>query len=158
MNTTSLPEQVRETAEHSGLHDPRVIAQKLIATMTTDQMEQALQAALPGYVRQVISGDQRRATRQVMRPVRSAKVAGIRDWWAEMLASSVYVDGVWKAFGTCTTFDVGWLAEQRRVEAAKNLAQAAVFDDVGSLMVAHGAEVLADLPRGVVPAALEVSL
>lgn len=154
INLTSL---AREVAADSGLHDPREISEKMLAGMSGDDMTSALRATLPGYVRAVIGSQQRQAVRQVFRPNRSAKVAQRRDWWAEMLASSVFVDGDWKAFGDCTRADVGWLADQRRVEAEKNLAQAAVYDEVTSLMAEHGVETLAGLPRDVVLAALEVA-
>ena len=157
MKDINLTTLARTVAADSGLHDPREIAEKMLAGMSGDDMAAALRATLPGYVRDVIGSQQRQAVRQVFRPNRSAKVQGIRDWWAEMLASSVYVDGVWKSFGDCSRTDVGWLADQRRVEAEKNLAQAAVYDEVNALMVEHGAETLADLPRDVVPAALGVA-
>ena len=102
MQDINLTTLAREVAADSGLHDPREIAEK-------------------------------------------------------MLASSVFVNGEWKSFGDCTRSDVGWLAEQRRAEAARNLAQAAVYDEVDALMAEHGVETLAGLPRDVVPAALEVA-
>ena len=151
INLTTL---AREVAADSGLHDPREIAEKMLADMSGDDMAAALRATLPGYVRDVIGSQQRQAMRRVFRPNRSAKVAQRRDWWADLLSSSVFVDGDWKAFGDCTRSDVGWLAEQRRAEAARNLAQAAVYDEVDALMAEHGAETLSGLPRNVVPASL----
>lgn len=154
MQDINLTTLAREVAADSGLHDPREIAEKMLAGMSGDEMSAALRATLPGYVRDVIGSQQRQAMRRAFRPNRSAKVQGIRDWWAEMLASSVYVNGEWKSFGDCTRSDVGWLAEQRRAEAARNLAQAAVYDEVDALMAEHGVETLSGLPRDVVPASL----
>ena len=154
MKDTNLTTLARTVAADSGLHDPREIAEKMLAGMSSKEMAAALRATLPGYVRDVIGSQQRQAMRRAFRPNRSAKVAQRRDWWAEMLASSVFVDGVWKSFGDCTRSDVGWLAEQRRAEAARNLAQAAVYDEVDALMAEHGADTLAGLPRDVVPASL----
>jgi hypothetical protein len=154
MQDINLTTLARTVAADSGLHDPREIADKMLAGMSAKEMAAALRATLPGYVRDVIGSQQRQAMRQAFRPNRSAKVQGIRDWWAEMLASSVFVNGEWKSFGDCTRSDVGWLAEQRRAEAARNLAQAAVYDEVERLMAEHGVDTLAGLPRDVVPASL----
>lgn len=157
MKDISLASVARETASDSGLHDPQEIAEKMLAGMSAKDMAAALRTTLPGYVREVIGTQQRQAMRQAFRPNRSAKVAQRRDWWAEMLVSSVFVDGDWKSFGDCTRSDIGWLAEQRRVEAARNLAQAEVYAEVETLMAEHGVETLAGLPRDVVPAALGVA-
>lgn len=154
MNSINLSALARAAAADSGLHDPHEIADKMIAQMSADDVAAAVRATLPGYVRQVIGTVQRQAMRQAFRPNRSAKIAQRRDWWAEMLASSVFVDGSWKQFGECSRADVGWMAEQRRVEAAKNLAQAAVYDEIDQLMGEHGVSTLAELPRAVVPASL----
>ena len=99
MKDINLTTLARTVAADSGLHDPREIAEKMLAGMSSKEMAAALRATLPGYVRDVIGSQQRQAMRQVFRPNRSAKVAQRRDWWAEMLASSVFVDGEWKSFG-----------------------------------------------------------
>lgn len=73
MKDINLTTLAREVAADSGLHDPREIAEKMLAGMSGDEMTAALRATLPGYVRDVIGSQQRQAMRRAFRPNRSAR-------------------------------------------------------------------------------------
>lgn len=170
-----LTQRARELAEKHQLHEPHEIAEKLYDELTPEERDQALRKILPKYIRDSLNNHQRKVFQSVMRsggeprivereerpkkgvrrPSKSAKVAGIRDWWQEMMASSVHVDGTWKSFGSCTTEDINWMASARRDLADANIAQARQYEELVSLMEEHGVETLQELPKEALSKTLE---
>ena len=140
---------IRSVVESSTMSDPREIAEKVIESASQFEKREWLAEVLPGFVADVMRADRNLALRESARrtPSRSAKVAQVRDWWGQFLASRISVDGVWKPVGEMTVADVEVTIAERREQAARTLAQAERFAAILELMSKHGAATVADLPR-----------
>lgn len=168
----NLSDKVREVAGSHQLHDPREITEALLKLLSPEDKERALRQALLPYVRNVLNNQQRQAFNAVRnhgqetqakpkaqqkaqpkagtrRPSRSAKVAGIRDWWVEAMKSSVSIEGTWKSFGDCSPKDIRWMADSRHELAQANKSQAVQYEELAELMEEHGVSKVEELPREV---------
>lgn len=89
-----------------------------------------------------------------LRPVRSAKVAGIRDWWQTFVTEPVTIAGKRKTMGECTTADLLVLARYDREYASRAAARADKLDVLAKRMKDTGAHTVRELPRQHVQSAL----
>ena len=136
-----------EALDDHRLADPRDIAERVAANTPDDVMRSHFAAVLVGEVRSVISSRRTRAVSNALAP-KSRKVAGIRDWWAEMLASRVHVgDSKWVTLGECGAKELRFAADERRRDAERELKRAESFDQLCSLLRQYKAETVADLPH-----------
>lgn len=86
-------------------------------------------------------------------PVRSAKVAGIRDWWTRELRNPIHVGGKqWVRLGDCTFDDLMFAAAERRDLAERNAARAESFGKLAEAVKAAGVGRVRDLPTDVLSA------
>lgn len=78
---------------------------------------------------------------------RSAKVDGIRDWWAEMLRSRVHVGAAgWLPLGQCGVKELEFAERERRDHAAKEVQRARMYLALRELLDKHEVATVADLP------------
>lgn len=87
------------------------------------------------------------------RPNRSAKVAGIRDWWTEMLAARVHVgESRWKPLGECGVKELEFAERERRAQAERHLTNAKMYLRLRQLLDEHEVSTVAELPSDAVKA------
>ncbi|MGX6508249.1 hypothetical protein [Rhodococcus sp. SJ-2] len=145
--TATIYSLIVEALDDHGLVDPRDIAEKVAAVTPDDVMRSHFATALVGEVRSIISDRRSRAITNALAP-KSRKVAGIRDWWAEMLAARVHVgESKWMTIGECGAKELRFAADERRRDAERELKRAEAFDQLRSLLRQHKTETVADLPR-----------
>lgn len=147
----------QEVVAQSGLSDPREIAERMVESASDEQREAWLMESLPKLVADVLRSDRNHALVEAELPTpkkkgrrmpsRSAKVAGVRDWWAQFLESRISVGGSWKPVGEMTADDLHVVVAERRAHAAATVAQADRFAAILALMSEYGAATVADLPR-----------
>lgn len=147
----SLRSLIVDAIESLDLDDPRDIALHVAGVIPEDTIRDHLASALIGEVRSVLSSQRNRALTNALnpdpQPSRSRKVAGIRDWWAEMLASRIHVGGAkWVTLGECGTDELRYAADERRADAAREVARAEAYESLLGLLESHGAATVADLP------------
>lgn len=162
--------------DETSLHDPREIAEKLAEMIPEEERHRILVDALVGQVRMVIGSRRNTAlTNAFKRPADapviggsiqsspkvndylpsrpSKKVAGIRDWWAEMLRERIHVGtGMWTTLGACGVSELEFAEKFRRMQAEKEVAVAKKFLALRMLLDEHQAEKVADLPPDAVRA------
>lgn len=81
---------------------------------------------------------------------RSAKVEGIRDWWAELLASRIAVGAnMMKPLGDCGVADLEYAENIRRDHAAREIAHAKLYLRLRMLLDEHHVATVAELPEHV---------
>jgi hypothetical protein len=137
----------------SGLTDPRKIAALVADEIPEDLKHRVLVDALVANVRGMLGRQRNEAVTNALRP-RSAKVIGIRDWWAEMLASAVHVgDSTWKPLGECNDADLAYAEAERRQDAARELARADQFARLREMLAEHGVRTVREIPRETAEAA-----
>lgn len=147
------------------LTDPKDLAEAVTARLDPEDLDPALQEALVYWVRShtarsrdgvpdELIGSTTGGTRNLevvtattRKPNRSAKVAGIRDWWQSFITERVNVDGVWKLTGDCTVEDIEALAASRREIASRNLSHADRYQALAARMRSEGVETVQDLGR-----------
>lgn len=153
----SLRTRVAGVLASSSISDPTAIAEKLIESASDHEREAWLSQSLPKLIADVMRSDRNHALVEAELPAasgkgrrmpsRSAKVSGVRDWWAQFLASRIAVAGSWKPVGDMTADDLHVVIADRRAHAAATIAQADRFAAILELMSKHGAATVADLPR-----------
>jgi len=156
---------IREILEHASEADPRSIANIAIEKIADEDLRSALGAALPDYVRLVISTERMR----VLRPApdvhgaaelagqprgtghRSWKVRGLQDY-GEALRQRIHI-GLkpqdWKPLGDCDAADLRAAADERLVAAARTQATAAYYADLAELLTRHAVAKVRELPANV---------
>lgn len=151
MSAIDLRAMVREIADGSSLRGPREIAAKVAENVPAKQVRAALAEALVAYVREELT--RARAVPAAPAPAgnrnsgRSSKVAAIREAWRRTLAGQFHVgEGRWARLAECSYEQVAFLAAERRDQAARNAAMAAVFERLATAMRTHGAAVVGDVP------------
>ncbi|WP_159080850.1 hypothetical protein [Nocardia suismassiliense] len=78
---------------------------------------------------------------------RSAKVEGIRDWWATMLASRVHVgDSRWIALGDCGATELLFAENERRTHAEREVNRAHMYMRLRELLARYEVDTVAELP------------
>ena len=141
MTDQTIRERIRDVVSTSSIVDPHNIAAKLIESATASDRADWLAEVLPRYVGDVLRNDRNSLISEsaiAPRPVRSAKVAGVRDWWHKFTTSTIAVDGTWKAMGELTADDLAVVVAERRDHAAATLRQADRFECLAGLLVTHG--------------------
>lgn len=139
--------------------DPARVAEKLLAALSDEEAHIVSAAALPDYVRHVLTrplqGGQTFETPDGRR-FASRKVAAIVDWVESELNRSVYVApaGEWKRLRDCTVDDVLALVASRRQKAAEVAAEADRHARLVKAMRKADAETVGDLARDVAAKAL----
>lgn len=80
-------------------------------------------------------------------PARSAKVAGIREWWRAELKNPIHVgEKQWLPLGDCGFDELMFAAAERRDMAERNAARAKSFTRLAEAVRAAGVERVRDLP------------
>lgn len=87
-------------------------------------------------------------------PGPSAKVTGIRDWWADLLREEVQVSGITKALADCTATDMDVVARQRMGQAQRMARNAKGMAALAEQMRRTRVRTVKDLPRTTAQAAL----
>lgn len=151
----SVRTHISHVIESSSLSDPREIADKIIESATAAEKREWLVEVLPSIVAEVMRLERNQAmsmAHESRRPVRSAKVAGVRDWWSKFLESRIPVEGVWKPVGELDAADLRSVIAEREKLAAEITAQAARFAHLLSLLAEFKVATVAELPRDAVAA------
>lgn len=152
----SLRQRIRELTEAQSISDPHELAQTLCVQSTAAERKDWLTEALPSYIATVMRSDRNAALNQVANrpsrrmPSKSAKVAGIRDWWTTFIESRISVGGDWKPVGDLTVEDLMKVVAERREQAARIHTQADRYETLLGLLDSHGVETVAELPSDVV--------
>lgn len=156
---TSLSQRIRLLLDASAESDPHVIATQMLASASVADRKAWVEATLPAYIATMMRTERNQALNQVAAPPSrrmpsaSAKVAGVRDWWAQFLAARIVVDGTWKAVGDLDGGDLAAVVASRREQASKLHTQADRYEMLADLLVSHGVSTVRDLPSDVVLAA-----
>ena len=134
------------------------------ALARVDDPRAALSEAMPLLVRAVLK---ERATGPVnppqstsVLPVRSHKVASVRDAWRRRLEETYSLghDGSsWKRLGDMTPDDLDWLAGASERLANAHHARAKGWRDLAALIQAEGVACVRDLPEDVLAESLEAA-
>lgn len=135
---------IRQVQDESGSVDPGEIAGKVLAQTPDEHLRDAYEMTLRDYVRRTITGSRPHATGTAGN--RSAKVAGIREWWRGMLDQPVHVATGWKSLAECTRADLLFACAERRKVAVQNTAWAGRYEKLAQSMGALKAATVADLP------------
>ena len=153
-----LTNALREALNTTTLTDPDDLAHEVIDILGPERLDDAAEEALIYWVRSHTSRSRQGVPDELLvdtgtpasfrpAPNRSAKVAGIRDWWSSFITERVNVDGEWKLMGDCTVPDVEALAAARREIASKNLAHADRYAALADRMRAEGVATVQDLAQ-----------
>lgn len=163
---------ILEPLVQTGEEDPQAVAQAVLDALPDGERDRLLREMVmvrvrrslsargprPGPPRPVAVPDPVEAP-EVHRPVIvrptalrpaqpvSTKVAGIRDWWSDLLSEPVSVGGREKVIADCTAADVDILARQRMAAAQRTAKQAHGMAALAAQMREHGARTVKDLPR-----------
>lgn len=151
MSNVDLRAMIREVADGSSLRGPREIAAKVAENVPAKNLRAALAEALVAYVREELTRLRAVPTSTAApgnrNSGRSSKVAAIREAWRRTLAGQFHVGkGRWEKLADCTYEQVAFLATERREQAERNAAAAAVFERLGEAMRKARAAVVADMP------------
>lgn len=181
MSDFNLRQLVRDVLTASTMADPRDLASEVFRRIDPDDYAAALTQCLPDIVREQIRASRNRVDevtlelehapatevpvmaempgpvgRTKQRPVKSAKVAGIRDWWQTKLRERVHIgSSEWRLLGDCTFADLMFAAQERRSIAAANSVKASEYAGLAEALQAHGVERVRDLPADALRARLE---
>lgn len=155
MSEFDLRAVVRETLSSSPAADPAALAEHVLDRIAVEDYGQALRQTLRTYIREAIGQQRMSAPVPTPRVNASWKVEAIRASWKRALANRMCVaDGEWKTLADCTAQDLLFVAKERRVAAAKNLATAETYESLAQLMESQGAAVVADLAEVTLETAL----
>ena len=150
----SLRALISQVLSDTDIADPREVAVKVAAMIPPEQTHHVLVDALVADVRTVMGARRNAAMSHVLdgshRPARSAKVAGIRDWWSEMLAARVHVgSGAWMALGDCGEKELAFAEAERRADAAREMQRAEMYEQLRTLLRKHKVRTVSQLPADV---------
>jgi hypothetical protein len=184
MSDFSLRQLVHDVMGATAMSDPGDIADEVAWRIDDADLRAALNQALRGFVREeitrlrahnarrgeatpagaqpaladvpeVVSSPGRRALKVPGQPGRSAKVAGIRDWWSAELRKPFHVgEKRWLALGDCGFDELMYAAAERRNHATRNAARAESLTGLASELAAAGVARVRDLPIEVLRAYL----
>lgn len=170
MDAKTLNTRIRELGALEA--DPKVVAEKLLADLSTAERREVAALILPDYARQVMNAALRRFPAPVGkatvghggRPVRtgatkeiytdaegnryaSARLRDLAEWRAIVQASVPIPDGGRRHFGHLTAQEVRWLSEQRNRQAAQLASQATRYQRVADAMNEYRVERVEELPK-----------
>lgn len=144
---------------------PHALTKAVLAEIGHDptQVYAALSEILPSYCRLIIGVQRRNDNPYPILPPDSPppappgrknvsrKVQAITDavtaWWVAELAKQYHVESGFRYLGDCTADDLEWSANERRHQAAANLAEAERIDTLAAAMRRYKAATVRDLPR-----------
>lgn len=147
----SLRLRIRQIVENSETADPKVIADEVLASISTEEAVAALTECLPEYVRVVVQSDGRRRA-PAAGLGRSWKTEAAKAYAQKILRQRVDVSGVgvgWKFLAECTSDDLDAVASNRRKQADELVSTAAWFEKIAALLDEHSVETVKDLPEAV---------
>lgn len=149
--TFSLRAEIKKVVDETDLTDPRDIAAKVAENVPAKLLRDALAQALPELVRVELTRARSGQPAPTAAPAnRSSKVAAIRDAWRRHLRDRIHVGrGVWQMLADCTAENLRVAADERRQNAAANLAAADRFDRYAAALEEHKVARFADLPESV---------
>ncbi len=145
----NLRQTVRDTLDATAEADPGVIAGLVVAKISKADRDAALSQAMRLFVRQVITEERNnhRPNSSVVTPIRSRKVAAIRDSWARRLNDRVHVGGSeWKQLRACSYDDLTAAASERQEMADRNAATAREYRAMASAVLDADVDTFGDLP------------
>lgn len=153
--TDHITQRIRDALSNSDASDPSAVSQQLLAASTAAERKEWLAVVLPRYVADVMRNERNSALNQTATtsrrmPSKSAKVAGVRDWWTKFIESRIAVGGEWMAVGELTAEDLLIVVAERREQAARINTQADRYDALIGLLHHHGVTTVAELPSDVV--------
>lgn len=148
---TGLHRLITETISGAPVDDPRELAELVAKATPRRHVEEFYRQALVQQVRMVLAERRNHAFAHTVSaaaaPARSRKVAGIRDWWAELCAARIHVGGQqWMRIGDCGVDELTFAAQERRAHARRVLARAESCELLRDLLVEHGVATVAELP------------
>lgn len=153
MTPFSLYERVKAELTGTDEADPGIIADKIAANLSASNVMLALRTTLRAYVREVMRSERNKTTGASQNDCethgvragagepsgRSWKVDAIRTNWASRLRDRIHVGGTeWKLLGDCTFADLCEAAEERKIQADKNMAQAAEYRHMADAIITAG--------------------
>jgi hypothetical protein len=86
---------------------------------------------------------------------RSAKVAGIREWFPRFLSETLFTEQGWRRIGECTADDLLFAASQRRKRAISEGIRANQYTRLADALKNEGVDTVAELDETTVRAALD---
>ena len=150
---TNLRAHIKATLDSTTLSDPHDVAALVLKDSTAAQRKEWVEEILPAYVADVMRDGRNRSLNHAMgrrTPTKSAKVAGVRDWWSKLLDSRISVGEQWKPVGDCTAEDLALVIEARRQKARQINAQADKYEVLLGLLARHNASTIRELPSDAV--------
>lgn len=136
---------------------PVILAKEVNRRIKRADRDAALEAALPLFVRNVLSQMRMASNRPIpaTKPNPSRKVAGIREAWRRMLNDAINVGPhEWKVLSKCTAPDLDYAAELREAHARWNAARAQQYRQLAELLTEHGVSTVGELPDDMLGSAL----
>lgn len=176
MTEFNLRHLVRDVMASTTMADPSDIADEVSRRIGDADLRIALNQAMRGFVREEITRQRprsiedhvapnapqhlaavpptetheppvHRAIKAPQPPTRSAKVAGIRDWWSTELRKPYHVgEKRWLALGDCGFDDLMYAAAERRDHAQRNASRATALTQLAGAVAAAGVARVRDLP------------
>lgn len=137
--------------------DPYVVAAKVREELGPEHFDLIMQVAFPAWVHKVMTYmPPKDLPAPAPDPVLydnghggktpNPNIASTASWYQKRMRSSVLLVTGYVTLGTCTADDVDYLAEQRKIQALRDLAAAQRFTKLAAAMREHGAATAADLP------------
>jgi hypothetical protein len=152
----NLRERIRAILTDTGEADPGIVADKVVAELSSRQLRPALGQTMRALVREVIRDDRGTAvTHTQPAPGQGrSRARAVAEAWRAHLRDRVFVGDTWRLLGDCTAADVQFLVDDRRRKAAELVATADRYDGLRAAMVEYGVERVVDLPDAVLAATL----
>lgn len=154
MTDLNLRGRIRAILTDTGEADPGVVADKVIAELTSRELRPALGETMRSFVRDVMRHD-----REAIAPAAVASEAtpgqgrsrarAVAEAWRAHLRDRVFVGDTWRLLGDCSAEDVQFLVDDRRRKAAELHVTADRYDALRAAMVEHDVARVADLPDAV---------
>lgn len=137
--------------------DPHELAEAVLRELGFDpsRLRAALSIVLPGYVSGIARSSRNQhltAARQVRsgHEVKSAKVAGIRSWFARWLDETLHTADGWKRIRETTREDWLFAAKERADHIAAETVRMEQCERIAALFKRCRAKTAADLPESAV--------
>jgi hypothetical protein len=115
-----LIDLIRHAAEELAEADPRQLADQVAKLAPSRELRDLLAEAATESCREYLRTQRNQAldnARKPRKPGPSKKLAGYREWWADVKASMAHIgDKGWKPLGDCTVDDLLYCVEARREE------------------------------------------
>jgi len=161
----SIRREIRDIIDTTDLTSPHDIAAKVAENVPAKLLRVALTQSLSelvrvelGILRARMYNQPAEVADQGPRSSRSAKVIAIRQasaGWREALRERVHVgNGNWLLLSECSAEHLRFAAEERRIIAARTLASADRYEQLGAACEKYKVGCVADLPEAALAALL----